>query len=52
MNGGRHLAHAREGCGSVLDGILSIACGGWIEGGVETVEEEGVEDLEHNVHVK
>lgn len=50
MNGGWHLAHAREGGGSLLDGILDVACGGWVEGGVETVEEEGVEDVEHYVH--
>lgn len=51
MDSGGHLAHGREGRGSLFDsssGALHGRCR--IDAGIEAIEKEGIEDLENNVH--
>ncbi len=51
VDNGGHLPHAREGRGSLFDSIFGVKHGRCrVDGGIEAVEEEGIEDLENNVH--
>ena len=49
---GRHLAHARKGRGNSFCNILSMSEGRRrVDSRPETVEKEGIEDFEHDVHI-
>lgn len=51
VDNGGYLAHAREGRGSFFDSMIGVSYGRCrVDGCIEAVEEEGVEDLENNVH--
>ena len=53
MNGCRHFAHTGEGGGGGMSGkVLGIGeWRGWIYGSPQSVEEEGIENFEDDVHV-
>ena len=51
MYGCGQLTHTGGGCSSIFDGILWIIQGRcWVDGGPETVKEEGIGNLEDDIH--